>query len=233
MPVTQKQIALELGVSWSLVTRALSDHPSVAPATRARILEAAQRLGYTEHSNRGARALIARRYGHRVKTSIIAVITPEHSSEPLHNTPFFSALLDGIELGADTAYLDIYLARYRTSRSVPLLVQDRGVDGVICLQPNNVITAACADLDLPNVVLFDHGQGIHGIEPDARAGMRLAVRHLAELGHRRIAYLGMRPDFTTGIERLEGYREGIEQEKIALDESLVEAINAIESAEKG
>jgi len=37
MPVTQKQIAAELGVSWSLVTRALRDHPSVAPATRQRI----------------------------------------------------------------------------------------------------------------------------------------------------------------------------------------------------
>jgi len=98
MPVTQKQIAAELGVSWSLVTRALRDHPSVAPATRRRIQEAAQRLGYTEHSNREARALIARRYGHRVKTSIVAVITPPHDNEPLHNAPFFSSLLDGIEL---------------------------------------------------------------------------------------------------------------------------------------
>jgi len=106
---------------------------------------------------------------------------------------------------------------------VPLLIRDRGVDGVICLQPNAAITDACAALNLATVTLFDHGEGIHGIEPDQREGMRQAVRYLAELGHRRIAYLGHEPGFSSSIDRLEGYREGLKEHEIPVEDSLIEA----------
>jgi len=158
-----------------------------------------------------------------VKTGIIAVITPGYLGEPLHNAPFFSSLLDGIELGADRADLDIYLARPRQSRGVPLLIQDRGVDGVICIQPNAAITAICSTLNLAAVTLFDHGENIHGIEPDQQDGMRKAVKYLVELGHRRIAYLGQELTFSSSIDRFEGYRQGLREQDIEEDASLCEA----------
>jgi LacI family transcriptional regulator len=75
MSVTQKQIAEEVGLSRSMVALALSGHPKISEQTRLKVEAVAQRLGYTEHSNSSARALIARRYGQQVKTGTLAGVT--------------------------------------------------------------------------------------------------------------------------------------------------------------
>ncbi|PYS32306.1 MAG: LacI family transcriptional regulator, partial [Acidobacteria bacterium] len=59
MPTTLADIARELGVSKMTVSRAINNHPEISPETRARILEAAQRMNY--RPNQFARALTTNR----------------------------------------------------------------------------------------------------------------------------------------------------------------------------
>jgi LacI family transcriptional regulator len=53
--------------------------------------------------------------------------------------------------------------------------------------------------------------------------MRLAARHLIDLGHRRIAYIGSTLAISTGRDRLDGFRRTLQEAGIAIDERLVKA----------
>jgi len=81
--VTLKDIARELGVSPSTVSRALKDHPDISPATKKLVNELAEKLKY--RPNAVALSLRSR------KTNIIALMVPEI----VHH--FFSSVISGIE----------------------------------------------------------------------------------------------------------------------------------------
>ena len=76
MSVTLKQIGREAGVSESLVSYALSGKQRISEETRRRVIEIADQLGYSAQTNRGARALAARRHGTIVRTGVLALLLP-------------------------------------------------------------------------------------------------------------------------------------------------------------
>src|SRR5438045_9750737 len=69
MPTTLADIARALGVSKMTVSRAINDHPEISPETRARILDAAQRMNY--RPNQFARALTTNR------SYLIGIVVPD------------------------------------------------------------------------------------------------------------------------------------------------------------
>ena len=131
MSVTQQDIADNLNISRSLVGRALCGHPEVAESTRQQIEAAARELGYNSNSNHGARQLISRRYGRRVKTNTLAVVFATMGSAP-RRIPFFTSLMDGIEAAGEALDLDICACLVRTAE-LPRLIQTHSVDGVIMM----------------------------------------------------------------------------------------------------
>ena len=86
MPVTLQDIADRLGVSVATVSRALAGYDDVAPATRQRVLQAAQEMGY--------RPNIIARMLQKQRTDTIGFIIPTHG--PRFSDPFFSELLTGV-----------------------------------------------------------------------------------------------------------------------------------------
>lgn len=221
MPITQKQIAEKLGFSREWVTRALNGDPSVPEATRKKVLAAARRIGYDEATNRDARSLISRRYGKRLKSGVIAVICPYQAiskSIPLHDLPPIAALFDGLQIEAHRRELDILLCSPRHGR-ISQLVNDTYVDGVICLGSCDFerelkgLTANLVTADVANAQ-------ISSVAPDQAEGMRLIVRHLGELGHRRLAYLGYGPTMAAGREA--AYRAALAADGMAVEEALIE-----------
>ena len=223
MGVTQKDIAVELGVSRSMVGESLSGSPRISEQTRQRVLAAADRLGYRQDSNREARALIAKRYGRIVKTGIIAALIPRQEDQALRETPFFMPFVDGIEVEADRRDLDIYICTYRTGRRLPRLIADGGVEGIICVSSPPDAVEQLSKQSLPFVTLVQIHPGVNAIVPDNATGIDLAIRHLVELGHRRVAYIGFAPNHEPAATRFQAYTASLRSHGLPIYDDLLEA----------
>jgi DNA-binding LacI/PurR family transcriptional regulator len=230
--MTQKHIAEQLGVSRQLVSFALRGEGRVSEDTRRKILETAQQGGYHEFTNREARVMVSKRYGKRVRTGIIAVLfQPTFEGQPLSSVPFFMPFFDGIESEAIEQGLDLMLCPLRP-QGLPRLLLDGQVDGVICLLTDNVPAELLDQLSVPLVHILLVTDWCSQIENalvlgmDARGGIEMATRHLIELGHRRIAFLGIASPRNNGMhlenQRYEGYCEALRAAGISLDEALVD-----------
>jgi len=197
---TLETVAARAGVSRSLVSLVLHDSPKVSDERRQAVLAAIDELGY--RPNAAARRLAERR---------------SHSVGVLLNDirqPWFADILDAVTpvLHAEGKHVllgDGLLDR-RMDDTLTWSFLELGVDGLIVagsVPPSAALvhvarripTVAVGgrDLDLPPVDV---------VCQDDVDGATLAVRHLLELGHRRIAYLGG-PEGTSNSERARGYAD--------------------------
>ncbi|MGE5482380.1 MAG: LacI family DNA-binding transcriptional regulator, partial [Bacteroidota bacterium] len=193
-----RDVAKELGLAPSTVSRALNHPEMVSPATRARVLEAVRKSRYQPD-------LVARSL--RIKqTSTLGLIV----SDILN--PFHAALARAIEEAAqrrgftvvlgntneeenrEQAYLDVLVAsRVEGIILVPCATNSRGLQRVV----EQGVPVVQVDRLTPNV-------STDAVLLDNRLGARLAVEHLLSLGHRRIGFISGPQHLTTGVERLEG-----------------------------
>ncbi len=164
--------------------------PNVSEARRTAVLSAAAELGY--RPNLVARSLVERR------TRTLGVLVSD-----LHN-PFFAEVIDGLQAEAHERGLRIVLGTGRRDPAEEeaaieaFLQQD--VDGLLLLSPRtNAIHAAAAAV--PTVVVGTRAPGVDLVINDDALGAELAVAHLVELGHTRIAHI----DSPETPERRAGY----------------------------
>jgi DNA-binding LacI/PurR family transcriptional regulator len=168
-------------------------------------------MGYNQDDNREARVLANKRYGQRVKNGIVAVMFWLPQGVSVQGMPFFDPILEGMRSEAAGLGLEICLCP-SPSGELPRLVRDRNVDGVIAIGyfANDIV--AIQKLGMP-VVTFQSSCDIgHSVTSDDREGGRQATRHLLELGHRRIAFLGA--DYHSGLPaelRLQGYQDAMQE----------------------
>ena len=193
MPVTQKQIANELGISHQLVSFALNGSGNVAPKTREEIMATAERLGYRR--NELARAIVTG------KSRVVAVLTHEHAREHL------AAMLAGTlgEITKQGYAAKILHLSYGEEDEAKLAATMKfctawRVDGVIALslqtQPIACLIKETQHSQLPVVcVESSPADAALCIHSDDESGIAAALDHLGELGHRRIGLLaGARED---------------------------------------
>lgn len=199
---TIKEVAREAGVSVATVSRVLNSKGPVRDETRQRILEAATRLGYSP--NAAARSLSTR------KTGTIGVLLPDLYGE------FFSEVIRGLDLAARRSGYHILVSSSHSDRSEveAVLRTLRGrVDGLIVMSPEADARALQSNLParLPIVLLNARveGSAFDSINLDNYGGAAAMVRHLAGLGHRRIAHVKGAPGNNDALERLMGYRDAL------------------------
>lgn len=216
MPVTIKDIARELGIAHSTVSRAIHDDPRISRETKQRVLEAVARLGY--RPNAAARGLVSRRM------QAIGLVIPGVADM------FYGRIVDGVDRAAYEAGfgLSLYLTHGERRRELDALAQvsERRVDGLIVMArriPNNVLLDL-ARQEIPLVLLEpqDLGLGIDSVRVDNRDGAYKAVRYLLDLGHRRIGFIAGPKGQRESLERWQGYRQALAEVGLPYQPELVQ-----------
>ncbi len=210
-PITLRDIALATGVSRATVSRALSDHPDISEATKQKISEAAQSMGY--HANLLARGLSQR------ESHMIGVVVPT-----IHR-PFWANAISGIESIAYQAGYRVMICQSdeqykREVETVGALVNSM-VDGLIMAPaketqdfqhiqsilsqgvPLLIIERANSHLPVTQVVTDDFG------------GAFMLVNHLIQAGYQRIAHLTGPAQLQICRERQRGYHTALGQRQLA------------------
>jgi LacI family transcriptional regulator len=216
------EVARRAGVSPATASRVVSeaDYP-VSASTRARVLEAARELDYVP--NALARGLL------KSRVPVVAVIVHDITD------PYFAEVVRGVEDGASAAgYLVItcsserdaereasYVRLLRSMRAAAVVFAGSGLDDPEANAEIERHLAAMTADGAAVVHLSPHAGGEPDVGVDNAAGIAAMVRTLAELGHRRIAFLAGPGTLFVARERLAGYRRGLADAGLAVDESLV------------
>ncbi|MVN75151.1 substrate-binding domain-containing protein [Hymenobacter sp. HMF4947] len=214
---TLKDIARELNISVSTVSRALRDSYEINAETKRLVMECAARLHYRPNpialSLKGS------------SSKAIAVVVPQIANY------YFSQAINGIEEVANRRGYDVLIFQTHETyeREVANLRQAvaRRVDGVlISLSSETSDTSHLQELQqhgMP-IVQFDRVSGelnTPRVVADNFGGAFAATDHLIKTGRRRIAHLTIQPWLSITQERLAGYRAALEQNGLPYDESLV------------
>jgi LacI family transcriptional regulator len=220
MTVTIRDVARQLNLSITTVSRALDGYHDVAPETRQRVVMTAREMGYApSHTARQLR---------RQRVDAIGYVLP--TSGPRFSDPFFSEFISGLGDEASLRNFDLLVSTAAPDSPAERLlyerwVRSRRVDGIVLsrMRAYDWRVTYLLESRFP-VVSLGHTllpEDAPQIEINARAGFARLVQHLVERGFRRIAYIGASPDLTLQIDRLAGYRDGLDTAGITPDPSLV------------
>jgi LacI family transcriptional regulator len=217
---TIKDVAKELDLSITTVSRALDGYDDVADSTRELVVEAARRMGYTP--NRAAREL------RRQQTDTIGYILP--TEEPQFADPFYSEFIAGLGDTAAANNFDLLVSAAPPGGSAEQAMyqrwtQSRKVDGLILNRTRlyDWRVGYLTERKAPFVSLERSQLPVEfiGVEIDTKQGMIELVAHLANQGHSRIAYIGGAPDLKIEYDRHQGYQLGLRGAQITPDPALV------------
>ena len=211
-----RHVAALAGVSVGTVSRALRGQPGVAPDTRHRVKAAAGELGYV--ASPSAASLASGR------TMAVGVVVP------FITRWFFSSVVQGAEAVLADAGYDVLLydlagrADARTRLFGGRLLEKR-VDAalLVTLALDSAERQAMRDLGRP-VALVGGRAGFPSVAIDDVQAGQTATQHLLELGHRRIAFVGLDPaakgTFHVASDRRKGYRLALRRADVPVDPQL-------------
>lgn len=209
-----QEIAEILGVSITTVSRSLNDRPGINQETRARVKSLAQKLNY--RPNHIAQSLASG------KTNTLGVLTGDLQE------PHYAELAQRIEESAEQRGFNVILAPIIAGRdfdSKLTNLRSRGVDGII-------VTAAYSEEQLSGLwqLLVDKVPVVVGantehfstdyVRVNGVEATRVAVKHLIDLGHKKIAYLSLSKTITAH-HRFNGFQSAMQEAGIPIKDELL------------
>jgi len=225
--VSMADLARELGVSMTTISRALSDHHSIGAATKQRVLKLARKLNY--QPNHLAAAL------RKGQSRLLGVVVPYIEGK------FFPAVIQGIEQAASKAGFSVIVCQSHED----VQLERRNVETLLNAQVAGVLVSLARNTQdyhhfdkvrgrgVP-LVFFDRipaGEQVNSVVLNDREGAFQATRHLLEQGCRRIAHLSGPAHLNIYQHRRQGYLDALAAYGIAPDESLI--ISSDMSLEEG
>ena len=213
---TIRQIAREAGVSVGTVSNVLNDPSVVSPATRERVLEVMRQHNYRPSAIARSLATGRTRTFGLIVTNIF--------------NPFTAGLVQGAseaarEMGCSVLIVNATLEGLDVPGQVDTLVH-QWVDGIfLASQPLPDAIYSQLPFGKTPVVIMDHGQTLPDnvvglISFDWKLAGYQATKHLLDLGHCRIGYVGGIPGRSSTVLREEGYRLALEEAGISFDANL-------------
>lgn len=215
--ITIFDIARELQISKSTVSRALTNHPNVHQETRRKVLELANKLEYQ-------RNMMAIRLATQ-KSNIIGIIVPEFISS------YFPLAIIGIQEVATKAGYGVIISQsnecYETEVANAKVMLANQVDGML-------ISVTKETTDFDHLKIFER-KGIPIVQfnrvsshlsvpkviVDDYEGAFSAVEYLIKSGRRRIAHFAGPKSLSISIRRLNGYLDALKKNNIDIDEDLI------------
>ena len=214
---TLKEIATQLNISISTVSRALHNHKSIGLRTKTRVQELAKKLDYEPNQT----AI----FFQQGKTFTIGVILPELSEA------FFSTAISGIEDAAHKANYTVLMGQSHDSveKEIQLIetMKKHRVDGLLISISKNTINydhfESFRRYNIP-IVFFDRipkMQNIHYVSCNMINGTVQAINFLFAKGHRIIGMINGPEKLAASKERLEGYIQAMTKSRLKYDPALV------------
>ena len=214
---TIKEIAKQLNVSVSTVSRALHDHPGIGIRTKMRVQQLARELDYEPNQT----AIFFKQR----KTFTIGVVIPNLKEE------FFSEAINGIEDVATLHKYSVLISQSKDDvereRRIITTMKNNRVDGIIASLGANTTNyehfAALKKYGIP-LVFFDRvpaTPGFNKVYSNMNSGTREAIEFLVEKGHRRIGVLNGPEKMQSSKERTETYKQVLIKKRLKIDLGLV------------
>jgi LacI family transcriptional regulator len=213
--VTIIDIANAAGVSKSTVSLVLTGRGSVKAETREHVLKVMRELGYVY--NRGAANL------RNAQSKIVGLVLNDLSN------PFFAEFAIGVETVLQMAGYVAFMANTAESvvrqTQVMRMMREHGAGGIILCpaldtKPEDVAWTSGLDTALLVAIRRLPGAAASVVVPDNLAGAGRITRHLLNLGHKRIAYLGGMHSMVVRQERYRGFSDAMANAGLGVDPAL-------------
>ena len=211
---TISDIAKAAGVSVATVSRVLSKPDVVKPATRQRVMEVVDKMGYQPNA-------LAQQLRMQATRNILVII-PSMENYMSHK------VILGIEQAADangyhTLIVDIHnldsIGEYYLNA-----IKQRQVDGIISLSTSMAENLARQQASSSPIVIAVHDPAdseIPCVTIDHAAAARAAMTHLVRLGHKRIAHITSSQKITPYLRRIDSYREVLLENQLPFAPELI------------
>ena len=214
---TIKEIAKQLNISVSTVSRALHNHPSIGLRTKMRVQQLAEQLGY--EPNQAAISFKQR------KTFTIGVVLPNLKEE------FFSNAISGIEDVATENKYNVLIGQshdeVEREKQIVTAMKNQRVDGLIVSLSKHTKDyehfLALEKYNIP-IVFFDRVPtlaNMNKVSFNMEGGTREAIEFLVSKGHRRIGILNGPEEMKSSRERTETFKQMLVKMRLKIDLSLV------------
>ena len=214
---TIRQVAAQAGVGFKTVARVVNGERGVSPTTTARVKKAIDELGYVPDDSAGS----LRRDGGRTRTIGLTISNVANPlAAQIHGAVEVVAMTHNVATFAASLNEDPEAEKRHTRAFLR-----RRVDGLIltAVAPDQSYLRLPLERGTPMVFVDREPSGLDAdsFVVDNAAATSAAIRHLAALGHKEIAYLGDRESIQTARLRYQGYEQAMDQLGLAIDPSLV------------
>jgi DNA-binding LacI/PurR family transcriptional regulator len=214
---TITEIANELGVSPSTVSRALNNHPAISKKTKRAVVKLAKKLNY--QPNLLALNLLKK------KTNTIGVIVPEITSY------FFSSVINGIQDLVNPLGVNMIIGQsnesYEEEKSIVQTFASIRVDGFLISPSSETKTFDHLEMLVNNnipLVIFDRdceGLEIDKVFVDEYNGAFQAVEYLIQTGCKKIAHIAGQQTLSTARHRLKAYKDALIKHNLPIIEEYI------------
>jgi LacI family transcriptional regulator len=218
-----KELAAELGLSITTVSRALAGYSDVAAATRERVAAAAERLGYVP--SRVGRMLVSGR------TDFVGMVLPVRNGRMID--PFIGAFVTGLSEGLAGHGRDLFIGTVPGNRSelevIKHIVESARADALVLFR-TEIEDARVAYLIDRRFPFISHGRALAETRPylwfdtDGEAAFAEAVRLLVGLGHRDFALLTVAEPYSFAALRRRGAEAALAAAGLAIPPAAIATV---------
>lgn len=208
---TIADIAEACGVSKMTVSYVINGKSVLKPETRERVFRAMREMNY--HPSAVARGLSSK------KSHTLGLLLSVFGSAEFVTNPYANGVMQGILWKAEREGYNVTIltARWENAQVSAPQLRDGRTDGIIVVAPplySDVLSGLVA-VKMPVVAIAAEPQdGVSVVDVDNETGVRMATKHLLDLGHRRIVFLSGNDDLASFAPRRAGFIAALAAESI-------------------
>ncbi|MCS0670712.1 LacI family DNA-binding transcriptional regulator [Cytobacillus firmus] len=204
-----QQVAKQAGVSVATVSRVLNGQKTVSGKTRMKVEEAIKKLNYEP-------SMLGRNLRNSESRLLLILI-------PTISNPFYLEIIKGIEQVAISQYYNILLCETDSDPERENiyfdLVRKKMADGIISMDPavnGKTLKKLAENYAIIQCSEYEEGSGIPYVTIDNEEASYRAVKHLVQIGHKKIALINSDEKYLYARQRKMGYKRALEENGIAL-----------------